>query len=157
MFCSKCGYQLSDDARFCSKCGEVVNRRINAPTQGINIIQLRCQNCNGIMNIDKDRKVLRCLYCGSENLICESDTVKVEEIRSSTQKEIELGKQKTQKEIEYARQQTQKEIEFAKLNTEKPESNGGCGKWIFFTVLTLVLGFLGLCLFYNIVYPLLHK
>lgn len=52
MFCSQCGSQLDQDAKFCSKCGKTVNEKMrNAKSR-----QLRCQNCGGIMNVEEDLK-----------------------------------------------------------------------------------------------------
>lgn len=43
--------------------------------------EFRCKGCNGIMEIDFERGVLTCPYCGSTETITESDSVKIERIR----------------------------------------------------------------------------
>lgn len=115
MFCSQCGFQLSEDAKFCSNCGEAVNKKMrNAKSR-----QLRCQNCDGVMNVEEDKNVLLCPYCGSKELLIENDNVKIAKIKSQTRKDIELGKQQARKDIEIGKQQTHKDIEIGKQQTYK--------------------------------------
>ena len=47
-------------------------------------IQLQCKNCGGNLTIDSQREVLICPFCGSEELITDSDAVAVEKIRQKT-------------------------------------------------------------------------
>ena len=56
-------------------------------------IQLRCEECGGIMTIDKSRSVLSCPYCGSTKIVADSDEVKMERIRNERIKDIEIHKQ----------------------------------------------------------------
>ena len=56
-------------------------------------IQLRCEECGGIMTIDKSRSVLSCPYCGSTKIVADSDEVKIERIRNERIKDIEIHKQ----------------------------------------------------------------
>ena len=56
-------------------------------------IQLRCEDCGGIMTIDNSRSVLLCPYCGSTKIIADSDEVKMERIRNERIKDIEIHKQ----------------------------------------------------------------
>lgn len=110
MFCSQCGFQLNEDAKFCSNCGEAVNIKMrNAKSR-----QLRCQNCDGVMNVEEDKTVLLCPYCGSKELLIENDNVKIAKIKSQTRKDIEIKKQQTHKAVELGKQQTHKDIELAK-------------------------------------------
>lgn len=62
-------------------------------------ISLRCKECDGFLEVDEDRVVTFCPYCGSKELIEESDDVKKERIRSKAHTEIELGKQETERQI----------------------------------------------------------
>lgn len=55
-------------------------------------IQLRCQRCGGTMNVEENNSVLFCTYCGSRELIRESDNVTIERIKNDTYKDIELNK-----------------------------------------------------------------
>lgn len=56
-------------------------------------IQLRCEDCGGIMTIDNSRSVLSCPYCGSTKIVADSDEVKMERIRNERIKDIEIHKQ----------------------------------------------------------------
>lgn len=93
MFCSNCGTEITVGSKFCCKCGK--------PTKNIDVVQiakLKCQECNGIMEVDSDKQVMMCPYCGSKNLIMESDDVKIEKIRS--EKDITIERQRGDVEIE---------------------------------------------------------
>ena len=46
-------------------------------------IQLQCKNCGGNLTIDSQREVLICPFCGSEELITDSDAVAFERIRQN--------------------------------------------------------------------------
>lgn len=54
-------------------------------------IQLKCKSCDGMMNVDEEREVLFCPYCGSKEIFVESDSVKRERIRAKTYKDVVLG------------------------------------------------------------------
>ena len=60
----------------------------------ITSIQLKCKNCDRTLLIEKNKDILFCPYCGSKELIIESDAVKIQKIKLQTYKEIELEKQK---------------------------------------------------------------
>ena len=62
-------------------------------------ITLRCKECSGFLEVDEDRVVTFCPYCGSKELIEESDDVKKERIRTNAQTKIELGKQEAERQI----------------------------------------------------------
>lgn len=84
MKCLNCGYESDPGFQFCGKCGSPL--AVNEPK----MIHLKCQECKGIMEVDENNMIAFCPYCGSKNLIVESDTVKVEKIR--VQGEIEKEK-----------------------------------------------------------------
>lgn len=44
--------------------------------------KLKCEECGGIMDINEDKKILFCPYCGSKELIEESDEVKIAKIET---------------------------------------------------------------------------
>lgn len=86
-------------------------------------MSFNCKNCNGdllenseILTIN-DKTIIKCSYCGSKFLIKESDAVKIQRIKSQTQKEIALNKQrldaeKEKRRLEYEKEKAQKaEIE----------------------------------------------
>ena len=55
-------------------------------------VSLKCKSCNGTMEVDPEREILSCPYCGSRDLLVESDAVRIEQIKSQTKKDIELGR-----------------------------------------------------------------
>ena len=63
------------------------------------------------MNMDKDRLILYCAFCGSRELIIESDNVTIQRIKSKTYKDIELEK------LKYEERKEQKQEEREKART----------------------------------------
>lgn len=47
-----------------------------------NTVKLTCSDCGGTMDIDADKKVLLCPFCGSKKIILESDEVKMAKIQA---------------------------------------------------------------------------
>lgn len=92
MFCSNCGNRISDDSKFCKYCGEPV--KFEEKDQAKTIL-LRCKSCNGELSIDDKEKIMCCPYCGSREIILDSDTVKAAQIHAEAYREVELGKQQT--------------------------------------------------------------
>ena len=41
------------------------------------MISLRCEDCLGTMEVDENREVLTCPYCGSKKMLPVSDAVKI--------------------------------------------------------------------------------
>lgn len=101
MFCVKCGTELSQDAKFCFNCGTTVCESGST----VKKMQVRCDNCSGVMEIDKERPILLCPYCGSKELIIESDEITAQRIKSSAYKEVEFEKQKTYREVELGKRE----------------------------------------------------
>ncbi|MBR1483145.1 MAG: hypothetical protein IJ598_09300 [Ruminococcus sp.] len=68
------------------------------------VIHLQCESCGGELTIDAQQKLLVCPFCGSKELILDSDAVAVEKIRQQTafrQWEREDNAQKEQKRSAY--------------------------------------------------------
>ena len=76
-------------------------------------IQLKCKACDGTLKVDADREVLLCPFCGSKELINESDEVIIQRIKSRTYKEVEFEKMrfKDEKEQRKIEQEQRKENE----------------------------------------------
>ncbi|MCH5194505.1 MAG: hypothetical protein J1F11_11120 [Oscillospiraceae bacterium] len=55
----------------------------------VKTIQMRCKVCDGVMTVDENNTIMMCPYCGSKELIQESDNVIIERIKSETNKDIE--------------------------------------------------------------------
>ena len=49
-------------------------------------IKLKCETCGGVLTVDKERSVLSCPYCQSQELVVESDKIVIEKIKSFTKK-----------------------------------------------------------------------
>lgn len=109
MRCKKCGNQLSSDANFCDVCGEPVHKENN-----IKKILLRCEHCGGTLEIDDDKEVISCPFCGSKSIILDNDNVQIEKIRANTYKEVEFAKLKKQSEEEKRISKKEKVNEFKK-------------------------------------------
>lgn len=45
------------------------------------MISLKCEDCLGTMDIDENREIISCPYCGSKKIIPMSDAVRIEKIR----------------------------------------------------------------------------
>lgn len=99
-FCKNCGTMINDKTNFCPSCGAYVNKE-----SGTKTIQLLCKSCGGIMTIDNNREVLSCPYCGSKEIVTDSDAVAVEKIRSNTYKEVEYKKWEREDEKEKRQQE----------------------------------------------------
>lgn len=104
MICGKCGTELSQNIKFCPNCGVAVHDS-RTPVQSVKRIQIKCNTCDGVMEIDKDRPILLCPYCGSKELIIESDEITAQRIKSSAYKEVEFEKQKTYREVELGKRE----------------------------------------------------
>ena len=104
MFCVNCGKPLAEKTAFCPGCGAKINSVSEQKVSGEKTIKLRCKDCNGIMEVDSNNQQLICPYCGSKELIIDSDAVAVEKIRSNTYKEVEYERIKNEKEKEQRRE-----------------------------------------------------
>lgn len=74
-------------------------------------MQLKCKSCDGTLFVDEEREILQCPYCGSSELLIESDEVTIERI-----------KQKSKKAIEFKRLDTNSELELEKLYYKEKSS-----------------------------------
>lgn len=91
MLCNRCKKKNPDGAEFCEHCGQQLS------SSAIRVHNLKCPNCNAVMDVDLDRKLSTCSYCGTKQILKESDAVEIERIRNQTHKEIELAKLKQKK------------------------------------------------------------
>ncbi len=81
-------------------------------------IQLRCRTCGGMMDAEKNNTILFCPYCGSKELIKESDAVTIERIKNETYKDVELNKLKYEerKEKRFEEKEETQKFRSSKLN-----------------------------------------
>ena len=50
-----------------------------------NTIHLQCKSCGGTLDIDRNQSLIFCPFCGSRELLIDSDAVAVEKIRQQTE------------------------------------------------------------------------
>ena len=86
MKCPKCGKTIRNDSSYCYVCGA------NVAEGGTGTKLLVCKSCGGQLDISENEEYVYCPFCGSKNLIIESDTVKIEKNRNKTRREIEKDK-----------------------------------------------------------------
>ena len=77
MNCPNCGKPNPAKAKFCENCGTSLRK-----DQAVRTIRMRCKNCDGTMEADAENRILTCPYCGSRELIVESDAVRLEKLRA---------------------------------------------------------------------------
>ena len=132
VFCFNCGTELSKGAKYCAKCG---SKAVTMSCMG-NTVQLKCKSCDGTLFVDEEREILQCPYCGSSELLIESDEVTIERI-----------KQKSKKAIEFKRLDTNKELELEKLYyKEKRQQRQNDQAWknlpkVWGFLIVLIIGF----------------
>lgn len=91
MICSKCKAKNSSSSEFCTNCGNDLRRG------GTKFYTLKCANCSAVMDVDLDNRLASCSYCGTKQILKDSDAVEIERIKNQTHKEIELAKLKQAK------------------------------------------------------------
>lgn len=48
------------------------------------MISLRCEDCQGTMDVDESKEIITCPYCGSKKILPISDDVRIEKIREES-------------------------------------------------------------------------
>ena len=122
MYCSKCGYEAKDGEKFCVKCGAILNDTTSKKT-----IKLTCEDCGGEMNIEAERNVLTCPYCGSKKLIAESDEVTIARIN----KESDAERMRFEKE----KREYEEEL---RVKKNKEQTNSTIAIWIIAIIVWIV-------------------
>lgn len=132
MYCSSCGNELNENAMFCNICGtKTLNNNYTR------IHTMRCEHCGGTMEITDDRQIMFCPFCQSQNILIESDDVKVANfkmaaanarsnatiIRSENLKERELAKQKNDLKIAKIKAREARERNRAMVKAAKYKSD----------------------------------
>lgn len=82
MYCHNCGHKAKDEDRFCTECGTILNNSSERKT-----IKITCEDCGGVMEVDSNKTILTCPYCGSKKLITESDEVTIARINKEADSE----------------------------------------------------------------------
>ncbi|MBQ0065062.1 MAG: zinc ribbon domain-containing protein [Firmicutes bacterium] len=109
MKCKKCGNELPENCSFCPNCGEKVESQSHVKT-----IQLKCSVCGGMMEVDANKEKITCPFCGTEEIIVDSDAVAVEKIK----RDVEYAKMDNdnQKRIEQEKKEAQEAYKKGKIN-----------------------------------------
>jgi len=101
MYCSNCGNKISNNVNFCSFCGaKIIAKETIGNYNNTKTILLKCKNCNGELIVDENQQIVLCSYCGSKELMVESDSVKTAKIVSNAYRDVEIGKQQTSMEMQ---------------------------------------------------------
>lgn len=74
-------------------------------------ISMKCKDCGGILEVDETQNVMFCPYCGSKELILESDEVKKERIKYEAVKDISLGRKEIERQIKLDEYEMKKQKE----------------------------------------------
>lgn len=64
MFCTKCGTELPDTAKFCLSCGTQVGEILTPAQPGPTLLELSCPSCAGRLQVSPDKREFRCEHCG---------------------------------------------------------------------------------------------
>ena len=105
MKCEKCGAELFNSAKFCHVCGHSVPQK----EKPVLTKRLECRHCGGIMDVDETRNVKVCPYCGSKELVEESDQVTMQRIKSHAWKEVQKDKEETKRAVATEHEITERE------------------------------------------------
>lgn len=155
MYCFKCGSEVAKGSTMCPKCwapvetgGNMYNPKWNpneksdkqtvVPNEN-GTIDMRCEDCGGVMSVDRDRRTITCPYCGSKKMVAESEEVKLARIW----KETELKKQRMEYEMEITKRQMEREEKNAewkrKMEEKQKEDRGATITIICCIVFVIVL------------------
>lgn len=105
MKCEKCGAELFNSAKFCHVCGNPIPQK----EKHVLTRRLECKHCGGFMDVDETRNVKICPYCGSKELVEESDQVTMQRIKSHAWKEVEQEKEETKRAIARGHEVTERQ------------------------------------------------
>ena len=72
MFCSNCGKELSDSAKFCPVCGTKAANDIESSETGLKLVPAVCTNCGAPLTLPPDAKNFICPHCNTEFLVDEA-------------------------------------------------------------------------------------
>ncbi len=103
--------------------------------ENIKTISLKCSSCNGVLQIEENREILSCPYCGSKELISESDAVKIARTQSDAYRDVEFGRQRT-------------ELEMRRMDLQERNREVSHKFFLWIIAYALILGGIGIILFF---------
>ena len=71
---------------------------------------MKCQQCSGTLTMDKEGDILVCPYCGSKELLLDSENVAVEKIKQQT--EFKKWEREDQKEQQKKKEEQEHKYKF---------------------------------------------
>ena len=90
------------------------------------IVNAKCKNCGAELNIDPDKTMLFCPYCGTKLLIIDGDEVKTERARADAYRDVELAREETKREKNRQEHEREKEMiekgDIVKIELERIKS-----------------------------------
>lgn len=110
MYCPNCGAKIQNGSKFCSECGSPISQ-----SNAQNTTKLRCEDCNGVMDVDPDREIISCPYCGSKHLVLDSDAVKIERIRGKSK--VAIAKENSRAAVEIEAEKAKQSVNEKKIGT----------------------------------------
>ena len=115
--CPKCGAKVY--GKFCSNCGEKIPEDTVSESLGTKRMQMRRKNCNGELHFDSDKSIFSCPFCGSTEIIVESDEVKLQRMQNEIETERLLAQERQQKrQYQLELEKAQKELDKKKAESE---------------------------------------
>lgn len=97
-------------------------------------ITMICEVCNGRLEVDENRHVIFCPYCGAQKMIIESDDIKKEQIKYDAYRDVSLGS------LEIERQAKLDAINAQERKEKRDNRNAAIG--IAFMVIVVILCFI---------------
>ena len=81
-YCDKCGIKYDSETKKRIEPISYVKNRVSTNNE---MIVLKCEHCQGSLELGSNPDILFCPYCGSKLLLPVSDLVKIERIKQSTE------------------------------------------------------------------------
>lgn len=70
MFCSNCGSQINDEAKFCMQCGTKVLQQVKIEsTNSTQFVPAKCTSCGANLEVNPNQEAAICTHCGTPFVI----------------------------------------------------------------------------------------
>lgn len=75
-------------------------------------IKMKCQNCDGLLEMDSDKEIIFCPYCGMKTLMVQDNEVKIAKINAEADvsKNVKIEEAHSKVEIEKAKIENRRQI-----------------------------------------------
>lgn len=88
-----------------------------AEENSVRTILMRCKNCNGELTINENKNLILCPYCGSKEIILESDTVRAAQIHSQAYLNVEMTRMENQMRVMQMEREREERREKKRITT----------------------------------------